>query len=286
MRAVAGCVTMAGYWLTVCLPGEARERLEEAVGGALAPFWLDSDGEISVDLRIWDHWRIRGGSEGAGYRIRPGHEEDHRIIHDHPRWDGSVEPSLPGWCAGGPRGLLEVTGPWERAAALARLVWDGWQEVARAHPPARPWEDFLPERRPGMAYSDYSALLAAAHEEYLAQTPAAAFRDWAAGLRVDSGAEELRPRIVDSVTHDPLGMIGGCTREEFARRAARWAVGYGNVLTLDGWWCEEGHPPLHGACDDPATCSHTSSAAGDGGGSAYLAGLSADTLLVSVRCHV
>ncbi|MFB7177157.1 hypothetical protein ACFCYI_05575 [Streptomyces sp. NPDC056257] len=283
---------MAGYRLTVCLPGGARDRLEEAVGEALAPFWLLRDGDISHDLRIWDGWRIRGGAERAGYRIRPGHEEDARIVHDQPRWDGIREDSLPGWCAGGPRGLLEVTEPWERAAAFARILWDGWQEVARAHPPSRPWADLRPERRPEVPYSEHTALYAAAHKQYLAQTPAAAFRDWVAGLRLDPETEklrpvleELRPTLLDFF-FDPLRSIGECTREEFARRCAGWVEGRANILTLDGWWWEDGEPPLHGACDDPETCPHAPPGAGRGGPGAYLARLPADTLLVSVRCHV
>ncbi|WP_404954463.1 hypothetical protein [Streptomyces sp. 147326] len=43
---------------------------------------------------------------------------------------------------------------------------------------------------------------------------------------------------------------------------------------------------LHGACDDPETCPHAPPGAGRGGPGAYLARLPADTLLVSVRCHV
>lgn len=276
---------MARYGLTVCLPGEARGRLEEAIGEAMAPFSCEREGGIADDLLIWDHWRIDGGADGRGHRIRPGHEVDPRIVHDQPLWDGTAEPSLPGWCAGGPLGLLERR-PWEQAAAVARLVWDGWQEVARTNPPSRPWDDFCPEWPPGADGPAYDALRAPAHAEYLAQTPVAAYREWAAGLRLDPAAEEFRPTVVDR-HEDPLGSIGRYTWEEFARRAAHDAVGSCHLLTLDGWWYEDGDRPLHSACDDPAACPHPPPPALDaGGGPAYLAGLSADTLLVSLRCHV
>ncbi|MFE9560794.1 hypothetical protein ACFYM0_06775 [Streptomyces sp. NPDC006487] len=276
---------MARYRLTVCLPGDARERLEEAIGEAMAPFSYERDGDLSHELLIWDHWRISGGADGLGHRIRPGHEADPRIVHDQPLWDGTTQPSLPGWCAGGPLGLLERM-PWDRAAAVARLVWDGWREVARANPPSRPWDDFHPGPRPGMDEGAYGRLRSSAHAEYLAQTPVAAYREWAAGLRLDPADEAFRPVLVDG-HRDPLGAIGRWTREEFARRGAREVVGPCNLLTLDGWWYEDGDLPVHGACDDPAVCPHPPpSALGAGGGPAYLAGLPADTLLVSVRCHV
>ncbi|WP_327412594.1 hypothetical protein [Streptomyces sp. NBC_01233] len=82
-------------------------------------------------------------------------------------------------------------------------------------------------------------------------------------------------------------MAGGRSREEFLAFRADQAVSHGNVLTLDGWWCEEGCDPVHGACDDPASCPRTPPYLQEpGAGEAYLAGLPADTLLVSVRCHV
>lgn len=275
---------MAGYRLTVCLPGQARDRLDEAVGEALAPFFLDRDGDISQDLRIWDGWAIRGGAEGAGYRILPGHEADPRIVHDHPLWNGTREDSRPGWCAGGPRGLLEVAGPSARTGELAGTAWDRWQEILREHPAPRPWEDFLPDRS-AMEWPEFQVACLAAHAEYLAQTPAGPFRKWAAGLPADPVPGGFDSFLRD--LEDPFSVFRGSTRKGFVQRGAGWAAARGNLLTLDGWWCEQGYDPLHGACDDPAACPHTPSATGEpGSAAAYLAGLPDDTLLVSVRCHV
>ncbi|MET9688933.1 hypothetical protein ABZY81_10690 [Streptomyces sp. NPDC006514] len=76
-------------------------------------------------------------------------------------------------------------------------------------------------------------------------------------------------------------------REEFRAFGADRAVVHGNLLTLDGWWCEEGYDPVHGACDDQDACPHTPPyTQRPGAGEAHLAGLPDDTLLVSVRCHV
>ncbi|WP_327303404.1 hypothetical protein OG730_07125 [Streptomyces sp. NBC_01298] len=276
---------MAGYRLTVCLPGEAGDRLEEAVGEALAPFWLDRDGDISQDLRIWDGWRIQGGAEGAGYRIRPGHEADPRIVHDHPRWNGTREDSLPGWCAGGPRGLLVVRERSERTAELAGAAWDRWQELLREYPSVRPWEDLHPDAV-RVERSGYEAAWSEAHSEYLAQTPAAPFRQWAAELPSDP-ADDGFDSFLRGI-EDPVQTFGAYReREWFVSRGAAWASPCVNLLTLDGWWCEQGSAPLHGACDDPGACLHTPPPLGEfGSAAAHLAALPADALLVSVRCHV
>ncbi|MCX5403534.1 hypothetical protein OHA37_06515 [Streptomyces sp. NBC_00335] len=277
---------MAGYRHTVCLPGEARDRLEEAVGEAMAPFWLDRDGDISLDLRIWDSWRIQGGVERSGYRVRPGHEADPRIVHDHPRWDGTREDSEPGWCAGGPRGLLVVRGSSERTAALGGAAWDRWQEILRAHPPARPWSEFRPEWTAGRTSAETEAAFRDAHAAYLAQAPVVPFRRWAAELPVDPAADGFESVLRD--IDDPLESFGRFhDRDMCVWHYGRWAAACENVLTLDGWWCEQGEDPLHGACDDPAACPHTPPPMGQlDSAAAYLAGLPDDTLLVSVRCHV
>ncbi|MEU6296086.1 hypothetical protein [Streptomyces erythrochromogenes] len=276
---------MAGYGLTVCLPGEARDRLEDAVADAMEPFRIEGDRPYSDDLWIWDHWRITGGADGCGYRVRPGHEGDARLVHDQPLGDGTRESSRPGWCAGGPRGLLVVGEDRERAVRLAGVVWDGWRELLREHPPGRPWREYEPVRSAGLGAHAYTERYRAAHAVYLAQTPAAAFRQWADGLSLDPADETFRFALFG--TSDPRRWIGERDREEFVAREAERATGPCNLLTVEGWWWEEGHRPVHGACDDPATCPHTPPAApGPAGTAAHLAGLPDDTLLVYVRCHV
>ncbi|MFD3466102.1 hypothetical protein ACFWWM_07000 [Streptomyces sp. NPDC058682] len=280
---------MAGCRLTVCLPGGARDRLVEAVGEAMAPFEIGGPRPYSDDLWIWDHWWITGGADDGGYPIRPGHEADPRIIHDQPLRDGTRRPSRPGWCTGGPRGLLALGEPQKRAAELAGIAWDRWHEMAAEHPPGRPWEEFAPASAlaPETAY-DLRVDSEARHagwERYLAQPPAPAFRAWLAGLpdHLDAGFFREVLRHVD----DPLRRVGGYGREEFLAFGADRAVAHGNVLTLDGWWCEKGYDPVHGACDDQGACPHTPPyTQRPGAGEAHLAGLPDDTLLVHVRCHV
>lgn len=279
---------MAGYRLTACLPGEARDRLVEAVGEAMAPFEIGGPRPYSDDLWIWDHWGITGGADDGGYPIRPGHEADPRIIHDQPLRDGTRRPSRPGWCTGGPRGLLALGEPQKRAAELAGVAWDRWHEMAAEHPPGRSWEEFAPASAlaPETA-GDLRVDTEARHagwERYLAQPPVPAFREWLAGLdHPDAGSfgEVLRRE------GDPFRRVGGYSREEFLAFGAARAVAHGNVLTFDGWWCEKDYDPVHGACDEQDACPHTPPyTQRPGAGEDHLAGLPDDTLLVHVHWHV
>src|SRR5690606_14996439 len=99
---------MAGLRLTVCLPAQAHADLDTALARALEPFHIDCE---AVDRAMWDWWAVRGGSDQSGFRILPGCENDARLIHDAAAYDGQSLPSKPGWCAGGPRGLLDFDGP-------------------------------------------------------------------------------------------------------------------------------------------------------------------------------
>ncbi|WP_370087680.1 hypothetical protein [Streptacidiphilus sp. MAP12-16] len=138
----------------------------------MAPFEMWSGFEWR---EIWDSWTIRGGSDGGGFSVLCGHENDPRLVHDWPRDDGELLPSVPGMCAGGPRGLLDSS-----------------------------------------------------------TVRSAAGRD---------------------------------------------------LLTLDGWWIEDGYP-VHGACDSPQACSHLADGqryASDAAG--YLDALAADAILVKLKCH-
>src|ERR1700730_6268511 len=95
---------MAGIRVTVCLQTAARADLGVALAEAMAPFEMWSGFEWR---EIWDSLTIRGGSDGGGLSVLCGHENDPRLVHDWPRDDGELLPSVPGMCAGGPRGLLD-----------------------------------------------------------------------------------------------------------------------------------------------------------------------------------
>ncbi|MFD0121755.1 hypothetical protein [Streptomyces virginiae] len=122
---------MAGMWIVVCLPGEARTRLDEALAEAMAPFAIDfTRGE---DMDIWDAWGICGnGTHRDGLQLLPGYEDDPRIVRDR------SDEGVPGWCAGGPREAMAFAEIRAEAREIARAAWDLWRELSRSHPPAEP----------------------------------------------------------------------------------------------------------------------------------------------------
>lgn len=108
-------------WVTVCLPPEASDDVQAAITRALAPFRM---GRGFPQRDMWETWRIRSGGEGTGFYVRPGHEDDPRLIHDGPNQFGIVLPPTRGECAGGPKALLDIAThclSWPTVLTL-----DGW----------------------------------------------------------------------------------------------------------------------------------------------------------------
>ncbi|MFI9508067.1 hypothetical protein [Nocardia sp. NPDC052566] len=76
-------------------------------------------------------------------------------------------------------------------------------------------------------------------------------------------------------------------RVAYVALALEHALPRRNVLSLAGWWCEDGGPGIHGMCHSLADCPHEPDLpAGYDHIADYLAALPGDTLLVNVRCHV
>lgn len=276
---------MAKMRIVVCLPGAARSRLEEAVGEAMAPFELDySRGE---ELDIWDGWSICGGADGAGFRIAAGYEADPRIVHDGPIWDGTRKPSLPGMCAGGPREALAFAEIRAEAAALAAEAWDLWRELSRSHPPAEPRRRVV-STRPWTTWAEQQAGLRAEEEArsaFEAQPLVAAYREAFGALRAGRTGPRPGGGFLSEGAAEGVMSLG---REDFAARQASYVLSASSVLTLNGWWCEIGEEPVHGACDSRAACPHTHPLTAPGWNAAhrYLEALPGDTLLVHLRCHL
>lgn len=113
---------MARMRVAVCLPPGSAKELNSAIEEALAPFEMYSN----IEWReIWDWWTIRGGSDGTGFSVLREFEGSPILIHDSPRYDGESLPSLPGKCAGGPRGMLTLSGE-RRSWQSDLLTLDGW----------------------------------------------------------------------------------------------------------------------------------------------------------------
>ncbi|MEU6344876.1 hypothetical protein ABZ883_28440 [Streptomyces sp. NPDC046977] len=257
--------------ITVCLPGAVADRLDAAVAEALAPFEID--GSAGDELDIWDAWYITGGEKnGNGFNVLPGCERDPRLIQSR-MWDrpSEVLPNAFGWCAGGPRELLDFSASHEEARRLADAAWRRWHELAAELPPAQPWSVFhdrmVTEDAPS---DDYRAQpLVTAFDRYVETLPTERYWLWFLHFL------------------DPVVDVGSVEREEFVEQGVALSLLRRNVLTLDGWWYEDGEPGIHGACQSRATCPHAPALpAGQKHMDGYLRDLPGDTLLVNVKCHV
>jgi hypothetical protein len=255
---------VAGMSIVVCLPGEALTGLYEAIPEALAPFELDfTRGE---ELDIWDHWTIRGTDE---FVPLPGYEDDPRLVRA-----PSEIPRAPG-CAGGPRGVLNFSANAAQAAELAGAAWDRWHDLARSLPGAMPSQWFF-----GRVNADGFSTRRA-HALHRAQPLVKAFDESLKELQLPGYAGGFL-RFIDPVTQ--VGLPEG---DHFVRWQLTYALPRWNVLTLDGWWHEDGGPGIHGACHSPSRCPHEPQIPeGQDFVNAYLRALPDDVLLVNVHCHV
>ncbi|MFJ3632974.1 hypothetical protein [Streptomyces sp. NPDC090112] len=267
---------MAGLWVTVCLPPAAAADVEGALERALAPFFTDTS-DNPPDRGMWNSRRIRGGSDGMGFAVATGHEDDPRLLHDDPWYDGTPCPSVFGLCAGGPRALLDFSDPLAASRRAVAASWDLWHRLAAVHPPHVPLHDFVerwtndPDAFPDDRWGD--ALFTA----YRAQPLVTAYLDHPHSL----GGGRLG--FPGPAEHPVIGYDGD--REDYVRERT---YPYGrdtDVLTPDGWWRESDGTALHASCD-PGLCPHDPPGPAVWPGSeAYLAALPGETLLVRLRCH-
>ncbi len=277
---------MAHYSVTVCLPPEAATDLDAALATALAPF-----GEAATELdwdfgALWDNWRIAGSSDHFGFWIRPGCTDDPRLIHDGPDWrTGAPRLSVPGMCAGGPRGLIDLSEEPELPRALAMEAWEVWHRLSEQYPRALPMVFIRRRIQPDPRQPADEDLVRA---EYEAQPLIQAFK----AAHPFGG---LDPQRYSSEIHfmpgdrSPWGQTQ--TAEGFAYRVVDQCLGGGDLLTLDGWWIESDGAAHHGTCG--SGCPHRPEAFNDARGNAnittgrwrYLEATPPDTLLVRIHGH-
>ncbi|MFE9882235.1 hypothetical protein [Streptomyces sp. NPDC005784] len=231
---------MAGLTVTVCLPRGAADDIDGALTAALAPF--DQDSDNPVDRGMWDSRRIHGGSNGQGFAVVRGYEDDPRLVHDEPAYDGLPAPSAPGACAGGPRALLDLSRPQAASERVAAASWDLWQQMSAVHPPALPLSVFEdrcekdPHAFPGGPWAD--GMLAAYRTQPLIK--AYIHHPWSLGLG------SIRAE------HPIIGFRG--SRADFIREFS-WVPWETDVLTVDGWWRESDGSALHAYCDPVSATS-------------------------------
>ncbi|WP_143681518.1 hypothetical protein [Actinacidiphila glaucinigra] len=225
--------------ITVCLPGAAADRVDEAIADAMAPFEMDGTREWQLD--IWDSWYITGGGAmSGGFNVLPGHERDPRLIRSR-RWDRKSErlPNDFGWCAGGPRELLDFSASHEEARRLAAVAGTGGRT-----PPADPWQ----------VYHDR------AEAEFRAYNHRQVSADHRVQPLVKSFDAHVRALPKERYWYrflnffDPVVDVGRTERETFVEQQVASSLRTRNVLTRNCWWYEDGGPGIHGECHGPAVC--------------------------------
>ena len=265
---------MAGVRVKVCLPAEASDDIEAALAHALEPF--GPGGGLGSGF-LWEWWAVRGGSDASGFRIAPGREGDARLVHDAPHYTGEPLPSRPGWCAGGPRELLDLTTAREAARAFAAADWDLWHKLAPDYPAMLPrsvfWARHLADPE---GYSRFQVL--ADHREQPLMRAFTAER-----LPGDRHGDPLMALICDENALTAFEL----DRDRYVRRLVAQALGAYDLLTLDGWWIEYPAWKTHGSCVAAENCAHSPEGYDpEDGLVGYLDGLPAQTLIVSLKCHV
>ncbi|MFE6039859.1 hypothetical protein [Streptomyces sp. NPDC056452] len=284
---------MAGMTIVVCLPGSAAGRVDDAVAEAMAPFERAKGPGAEFD--IWDYYRICGGASGYGFAAQAGSEEDSRLLHDRPRYDGTTEPSRHGFCAGGPRGVLDLTASYDESVALAGRAWELWGELSGRYPAPHPYELFLERSKAEMDVPPFLLFrmetepdpFTPACERYQAQPLIGAYLSALDEFKSAARTHRYGPSFLD--IWDPLKSVDDLSREEFISDHSRSdGANFPNVLTLDGWWYEEGEEVIHSACGGRAACPHAPDIA-PGSNLAvqrYLEGIPGDALLVYLHLHV
>lgn len=264
---------MVGVSLTVCLPAEAVDDVRGALARALAPFDMNGE-DTPFDRGMWDAWRIRGGTDGHGFAVAAGHQDDPRLVHDDPTLDGRPRPNPPGVCAGGPRGLLDFSRPNLARERAVGASWDLWQRLSARYPPAVPLTVLDERRRSGEAFTGKHGakeMLAAYHAQPLIR----AFLDHPSSLPLG------HPGFPFLHEHPVIRFEGG--RDACVRALTGSGPSSTDVLTVDGWWREIGGNAIHAFCDPPE-CRHDPPAAPEAG-EPYLAALPADVIVVRVHAH-
>ncbi|WP_432969072.1 hypothetical protein [Dactylosporangium sp. CA-233914] len=278
---------MGGLSIVVCLAPDSSANVVAAIDRAMAPFEAMRGFAPERDQR--ERWSIRGGSDGFGFRVLAGMENDPRLIHDQPHWRLGPQPSLAGMCAGGPRGLLDLAGPGAEAEIAAGQLWDLFHQLRGELPATLPRDHFvaLPENQvPHMpvgrdAEGEYCLLPDPGQRQAEQQY----------------GAQPLIRRL-HAAPFFAAGVVGrlpemlpwfALPREEYVARRAEEALRRSELLTLDGWWIELNYEPVHGACHSLAACPHRAGRSEPwtrAEMAAYLEHLPDDVIIVQLHCKV
>ncbi|MEU1537787.1 hypothetical protein ABZ461_06610 [Actinacidiphila glaucinigra] len=166
-----------------------------------------------------------GQANGGGFNVQPGHQRDPRLIRSR-RWDRKSErlPSDFGWCAGGPRELLDFSASHEEARRLAEAAWRRWHELAAELPPADPWKVYRDRAETEFGWYDGAQVSA----DYRAQPLVRAFDAYLRDVADPALLVLVPPGL------DPVEDGGRSERETFVAEQVAYALRRRNVLTLHG----------------------------------------------------
>ncbi|MFJ2831745.1 hypothetical protein ACIPC1_30000 [Streptomyces sp. NPDC087263] len=214
---------MAREVLTVCLQPLAPGAVRQAIAEAIAPFDRNGEGK-DLPPGEWDAWWM--GAAGREFWIKPGFEDDPRLIREYePARVSNAHVIPPARCSGGPVGLLDIDGQRSQAAAEANTLWREWEEFSSGFPPARSLDDLIAEE-PEATYLHAGP----AWHRYVAQPVMRAVLD----------DHALQARFGQRAVGD--FSVG---RERFVHRKAYASLAHDGFLTLDGKWSAPNSHPDH-----------------------------------------
>ncbi|MFD8209671.1 hypothetical protein ACFV2S_25145 [Streptomyces sp. NPDC059695] len=204
---------MSKQVVTVCLPPCEPHEVREALAAAMAPFAYDAQfGKPDEEWQgEWDYWLV--DAYGWDFTVRPGHEDDPRIVRD-----ADARPRPRSLCDGGPKGLLDLDTGRAVAAREAGERWDAWRVFAAGFPPSLPYAHFA--RR-------------AAEDPGCTQDRVVA--DF--GAQPVIRALDQDPSLEERFTWDPVAWFGE-DRAAFVARAEADVLPSFALLTLDGVWLD------------------------------------------------
>ncbi|QMU68468.1 hypothetical protein [Streptacidiphilus sp. P02-A3a] len=162
-------------------------------------------------------------------------------------------------------------------SARARLdeAWEVWHALAAEHPPMVPWSALRARRKADP--QNYS--VASMDADFRSQPLLRAFLAHPISSSPAHGplvCLDRQPFLFDAFAQGAMGLA------QLSQQVAR----QGDVLTLDGWWIEDGWRPLHATCESEDTCPHLVDGLRYQRDIAdYLLSLPDDTLLIKLKCH-
>ncbi|GGW14524.1 hypothetical protein GCM10018980_75670 [Streptomyces capoamus] len=243
---------MTKFFATVCLPAISPEQVPDAIARALAPYDINA-GERWNPAGEWDRWTIQV-HRASPYLVRPAHDGDPRLLTPATVPGADLDPLGPLECYGGPRGLLDFDTMRQRTVQGYDDLRAAWDELAAAHPPARPLAEFVARHE-----ADPDGYpLDRATEEHLLQPL----------------VQEVAQRAVAGDPHFGTSFLTTDPVAWFARdhalareRALRTALGKYALVTLDGRWRDTSSEGYLKWADE------------------QLEHLAPDTVVVDVLCH-